>query len=222
MSGRQMDEDASIADLPWASVFDPAANIRALSAIQARGFRAATEVVDRFVRMAARGFEDSRGESGAQAGDRGDAGYPEADELLASWQTMVGQLGRSIMSATAGPGAGVDLVAKSVDGEVRLAAGGSGVVAVEVWLHNRGPTEIGDVSLRVGDLLTHDGAVFPAAALQFEPGVVTMPARCSRGVVLQATVSSEHRPGRYRGTILAEGHADVWLPLVLDIDTPVS
>ena len=35
-------------DLPWASVFDSAANMRALSAIQADGFRAASELVDRF------------------------------------------------------------------------------------------------------------------------------------------------------------------------------
>ena len=49
MAGRTTGDDGSIADLPWASVFDPEANARALSAIQARGFRAATEVVDRFV-----------------------------------------------------------------------------------------------------------------------------------------------------------------------------
>ena len=56
MSSRVGDDDGSIADLPWASVFDPAANARALSAIQARGFRAASEVVDRFVRITERGF----------------------------------------------------------------------------------------------------------------------------------------------------------------------
>ena len=37
-------------DVPWASVFDPAANLRALTTIQAEGFRAASEIVDRVVR----------------------------------------------------------------------------------------------------------------------------------------------------------------------------
>ena len=35
---RGMSDDGSNANLPWASVFDPAANARALSAIQAEGF----------------------------------------------------------------------------------------------------------------------------------------------------------------------------------------
>ena len=47
-------------DLPWASVFDSAANMRALSAVQADGFRAASELVDRFVRMAAAGLDGSK------------------------------------------------------------------------------------------------------------------------------------------------------------------
>ena len=51
MVARQPD-DGSIADLPWGSVFDPAINARALNAVQARGFRAARELVDRFLSMA--------------------------------------------------------------------------------------------------------------------------------------------------------------------------
>ena len=45
-------DDGSISDLPWATVFDPVANARALSAIQARGFSAATQLVDRFIKIA--------------------------------------------------------------------------------------------------------------------------------------------------------------------------
>ena len=45
-------EDGAIGEAPWASVFDPDANLRAVGEIQARGFRAASEVVDRFVRLA--------------------------------------------------------------------------------------------------------------------------------------------------------------------------
>ena len=45
-------DDGTISDLPWAAVFDPVANARALSAIQARGFSAAAQLVDRFVQIA--------------------------------------------------------------------------------------------------------------------------------------------------------------------------
>src|ERR1700722_16222736 len=50
LNNRGFRDDGTIDDLPWASVFDPAANARALSAIQAEGFRAASRIVDRFVR----------------------------------------------------------------------------------------------------------------------------------------------------------------------------
>ena len=49
---RGLSDDGSIGDLPWTAVFDPVANARALSAIQAEGFRAATRLVDRFVTIA--------------------------------------------------------------------------------------------------------------------------------------------------------------------------
>lgn len=217
MSGRQMDEDASIADLPWASVFDPAANVRALSAIQARGFRAATEVVDRFVRMAARGFDGPTGAFGTGDGGGGDSNYPEAGEMFASWQTMMGQLGKTVLSAAAGAEPGLDLANSAASGEMRLEVFGPGVAATEVWLHNRGSIDMGTLRMRAGDLLAHDGMVFPAQRLRFEPAVLEMPARCSRGIVLEADVSGDYAPGHYRGTILVDGHADAWLPLVLHI-----
>src|SRR3984957_4436147 len=50
LNNRGFRDDGTIDDLPWASVFDPAANARALSAIQAEGFRAASRIVDQFVR----------------------------------------------------------------------------------------------------------------------------------------------------------------------------
>jgi hypothetical protein len=30
-------------------------------------------------------------------------------------------------------------------------------------------------------------------------------------------VADDIRPGRYRGTLLADGHTDVWLPVVLTV-----
>jgi hypothetical protein len=44
-----------------------------------------------------------------------------------------------------------------------------------------------------------------------------MVARCSRGVTIQVDVSDDIRPGHYRGTLLADGYPDIWLPVVLSV-----
>jgi hypothetical protein len=218
MASRAMDDDASIADLPWASVFDPAANVRALGAIQARGFRAATEVVDRFVRLTDRGFgAPSAPSSGEQSEGVDSATYPELSRIVASFQSAVSQLGQSVRSAPPSPEPTLDLLNSASTGEVCLEAAEAGPAATEVWLHNRGLEDLGKVALRCSDLLSHNGAVIDAARIRFEPDVVPMPARCSRGVTVEVDVSQEHPSGRYRGTMLADGHDDVWLPVVLHI-----
>ncbi|PEG36614.1 hypothetical protein CQY20_18530 [Mycolicibacterium agri] len=216
-----MDDDAGIADLPWASVFDPAANVRALSAIQARGFRAATEVVDRFVRITEMGFAAPTGP------DDEDAAFemprvPEIGRIVKSLQKVISQLGESALSGSTSAEAGLDLVNSATTGEVRLDAVESGSTATEVWLHNRGPVDMGKVRLRCSDLLSHDGAVISSSCVRFEPDVVPMPARCSRGVTIEIDLVPDQLPGCYRGTLLADGHADVWLPVVLNVKTSGS
>ena len=42
-----------------------------------------------------------------------------------------------------------------------------------------------------------------------------MVARCSRGVTVEIDVPDDIAPGNYRGTLLADGHPDIWLPVVL-------
>ena len=73
MSGKGAGDEGAISDVPWALVFDPAINVRALGEIQARGFRAAADLVDRFVKIAdsnpaaatvADGVESDRRETG--------------------------------------------------------------------------------------------------------------------------------------------------------------
>jgi hypothetical protein len=217
MAGRTND-DGSIADLPWASVFDPAANVRALSAIQARGFRAATEVVDQFVRITGRGFATPNSSDSGEQSENGDAkSVPDFGRMMASWQQLMSQLGKTVLGAAKSSEATLDLVNSAATGEAYLEATEPGVTAAEVWLHNRGSEDFGTVRLRCSDLLSHDGALIPASCIRFEPDVVPMPSKCSRGVTVEASVAQEHSPGRYRGTVLADGHADVWLPIVLNI-----
>lgn len=223
MDGKAMNEDGSIADLPWASVFDPAANVRALSAIQARGFRAATEVVDRFVRLTERGFGAPTASAEGDQPDGHDPGrYPEMGRIVKSLQNAVVQLGESALGATKSSEPGLDLGNSAATGEARLEASEPGPAVTEVWLHNRGPVDLGKVRLRCSDLLSHDGAVVDSSRIRFEPDVVPMPDRSSRGVTVEVDVPQECAPGCYRGTLLADGHSEVWLPVALTVKSHAS
>ena len=141
MTDRGFNDDGTIDDLPWASVFDPAANARALSAIQAEGFRAASRIVNRFVRAV-----EPKAEAPVSDTDRGDRsaggdGIQEFERLTRAWWSMAGQFLLRSLPATA----------KTGSDPVSLDVGGSGTprgvnldVAVgesassEIWLHNRG------------------------------------------------------------------------------------
>lgn len=231
MTNRGPGDDGAISDLPWASVFDPAINVRALGEIQARGFKAATELVDRFVRM---NFPDGVTRSSAETASsptveqddtRNATKIPDPERLLASWKSIVGQLTQSLRGTPASnqtSTAAFDLMNDNASGQIALEAAEPGAVSTEVWLHNGGPTDMGKVRLRCNDLLAHDGTVIPAQMVRFKPDTVPMPARCSRGVTVEVDVADDLPPGCYRGTLLADGHPDVWLPIALTIKPQVS
>jgi len=62
--------------------------------------------------------------------------------------------------------------------------------------------------------------VIGAAALRIDTAMVPMPARSSRGVTVTIDVGPDVRPGVYRGTLLATGDPDLWLPIVLTVRLP--
>jgi hypothetical protein len=143
---------------------------------------------------------------------------------LASWKGIIGQLTQSLRGVAAPTDAGTaafDLTNDDSTGRISLEATEPGAVSTEVWLHNGGPTDLGKVWLRCSDLLAHDGTVIPAQMVRFEPDTVPMPARCSRGVTVEVDVADDLPPGCYRGTLLADGHPDVWLSIALTIKPQV-
>jgi hypothetical protein len=206
-------------DLPWSSVFDPAANMRALSAIQADGLRAASELVDRFVRIAAAGLGGS--ESTAPRGNREPVdvyGATGLEPFVTSWWAIVDQLLRISSPRREGDtaeadSATLDLAAAQARGRLQLYALAPGAATAEVWLHNRGPVDMGKVALRCSDLLSHDGRVIAARMMRFEPDIVPMPSRSSRGVTVEIDIDEPVPPGSFRGMLVADGHPDVWLPI---------
>jgi hypothetical protein len=203
-------EDGTIDDLPWATVFDPAANARALSAIQAEGFRAASRIIDRFVRTV--------GSNGRTADGAGPAGPQEFERLARAWWSTVGQfLLRSMPARESGAAVALDVNNPGSRDALTLEASPSGSARAEVWLHNRGSEGCPDVRLQSSDLLSHDGALICADAVLMDIAVVSMPRRSSRGVAITVNVAPGVRPGVYRGTLLAVGHPGLWLPVVLTV-----
>lgn len=223
MTDRGFNDDGTIDDLPWASVFDPAANARALSAIQAEGFRAASRIVNRFVRSV-----EPRAEGPAADADTGDDtpaadGIQEFERLTRAWWSMAGQfLLRSLPATAKSAGESVSLDVngpgspRGVNFDVAVGESASS----EVWLHNRGTDDHGNVRLHASDLLGHDGSVISAAAVCIDTEVVPMPARSSRGVVVTVDVGPQVSPGVYRGTVLASGNPGLWLPVTLTVRLP--
>jgi hypothetical protein len=231
LSNRGFREDGTIDDLPWASVFDPAANARALSAIQTEGFRAASRIVDQFVRVVRPGTNDeatappadsSSGNAAVSPNDAVD-GSSELERLTRAWWSMVGQ--SLLRSTPRTPPAGSESVSLDVNNPnsrraINIEAPVGGSANSEVWLHNRGSDDRGDVRLRCSDLLSHEGKVIGAAAVRMDPVVVPMPTRSSRGVAITIDIAPEVPPGVYRGTLLASGHPDLWLPMMLTVRLP--
>jgi hypothetical protein len=218
--------------LPWATVFDPAANVRALSAIQADGLRAASELVDRFIRIAANGLNGNGSEASPTAEDRaGDRdtdlfGASGLEPLVTSWWSMVDRFLQNSVPHGAHGGqptsASLDLASGIATGEVRLETAAPGSATTEVWLHNGGPADLGEVRLRCGDLLAHDGTTITARHLRFDPDVVVLPARSSRGVDVDVDVGEHVAPGDYRGLLLAHGYPDLWVPIHLVVHPRAS
>lgn len=221
-------ERGSTDDLPWASVFDPAANARALSAIQAEGFRAASQIVDRFIRIVTpEAGADGGGGSSEQIVTSAAASNVVSDleTLTRSWWSMVG---RMLLQSAPSAGTGsdgattLDLANAESTGQVDLVADVGGSASTEVWLHNRGADDLGQIALRCSDLLSSDGHLFQSESITLEPAVVPMPARSSRGIAMNVRVAEYVRPGMYRGTLLVEGHPKLWLPVGLVVSMPAT
>lgn len=202
--------------IPWTSVFDPTLNVRALGEIQARGFRAATELVDRFVRLTEGA---TTAPSVAQpAKDEGPTDTTDAgvDRMLERWERLAGQLAGVLRSGKTGTDDRppvVDLVSATATGVVAWHAFGAGSATAEVWLHNRDAVDLGDVRLRCSDLMSDDGSVISADRVSFDPGSVSMVSRSSRGVAVDVDLDGDEPSALYRGTIFVEGYREVWLPV---------
>jgi len=218
--------NGDIHDVPWASIFDPAANVRALTAVQAEGFRAASELVDRFVRMVAT-RPDGAASSMRQASplsneQRADLlGATDIEPLIRSWWAMAGQFLMGGAPQTPPPAAGVspalDFTGSTTAGRLEFETEAGSSATAEVWLHNSADADVGRIRLRCSELMADDGSVIEAAACRIDPKSVPVPGRSSRGVGITVKVANKTTPGLYRGTVMVEGRPELWLPVALTV-----
>ncbi|MDO3637657.1 hypothetical protein Q2100_18100 [Mycolicibacterium sp. KC 300] len=222
MAERGLGDDSTLLDLPWAAVFDPAANARALGAVQSQGLRAATELVDRFVTVFAEGESSgSRDDSddNATATTRNAAPDARVDGLFSAWQNLISKITPTAgtSNAAAGGVATLDVVGGLPANTVHLTVTGAGAAHTEVWLHNGGPDDLGEVRLRSSELLGHTGHSIAAAQVTFDRRSVPLPPRTSVGTVVTVQVPDGTPPGVYRGTLLVDDHPDLWLSMMLTV-----
>jgi hypothetical protein len=218
--------NGDIHDVPWASIFDPAANVRALTAVQAEGFRAASELVDRFVRMVATrpdgGAATVRQAAPLSAEQRADLlGATDVEPLIRSWWAMAGQFLMGGAPQTSAPVAAIspalDFTDSAASGRLEFETEVGGTATGEVWLHNAADHDLGRICLRCSELMAEDGSVIDAAATRLNPKAVPVPGRSSRGVGVTAKVAKKVKPGVYRGTMFVEGRPELWLPVALTV-----
>jgi hypothetical protein len=222
------------------SWLDPTTGVQALVEVQRRGLLAAGDLVDRLTRTLDGDTGDGGGSgrppgdvaAGAAASDSGSPGSAAraADDLVQLWMDVV-RLGLDLFGQVVAPrpdvrpdggadGATVDLATGASTGLVRIrvtspepGSGGRGSVGSrqEIWMHNGSGEHFTGLALHCGDLRASDGSVLPAGAVQFDPQVIDLPARSSRGIVV--SVQADAPPGIYRGVVLTAGLPEVWLPI---------
>jgi hypothetical protein len=232
VSEREIGDNGNFADLFFASILDPEANIRRLTAIQAEGFRAASELVDRFVRIASpngNGTDYSKKPPVKPNNEDGNGENTDGaiiEPLLRSWLSVTDQFLRGSRQLADGTSEGglptLDLEKAQAQGALDVTCRTPGVARGEVWIHNRGLGNLGDVRLRCSELLAHDGHVISSAAIEFEPETVPMPGRSSRGISIKVLVDHEVPPAKYCGTLLAEGFPDLAIPVTVTVRSQAS
>lgn len=219
-------------DRPWSSVFEPAANARALADIQAQGLRAAGELVERLIRAV---DGDRRRATPADGTEPDTAALPEppgggATRVVEVWLDLLRQTADSFgrLTSSGAPGAptgqiAVDVTSGVSSGELRVELATTDTEADrEVWLHNGTAAAVGPLRLHCGVPRSSDGIDLDAG-VSFEPEQVDeLPARSSRGVAVSVRATGSPAPGSYRAVVQAAGIDDLWLPLVVVVPEPVT
>jgi hypothetical protein len=217
--------------VPWASVFDPEANARALEQIQRRGLQAAGDLVDRLVSVVDGNGARDRGADHEPTSNG--AAAPGGADPFSGWvdlmtQTVQAMARLSVPDAEAAPQptggpAWVDVASGRDAGtfELRVDATSSEHEVEELWLHNPSGRALGPLCIHVGELRTPEGWAVPGGVVRPDPASVPeLPARSSRGVSVSIAAPAALTPGRYRGLLQIDGAGAVALRVELSVTGP--
>jgi hypothetical protein len=204
--------------------FGVLAGTRFLGEIQAEGLRAAGALVDRLVHLV-----DGPGQTvGSIHDDGAPVGPPPVAEkamgAVTPWVEMWSDLvQRTLDTLQRVRGTSTDPVSGAaqleVDGSLvpshplRLEVPAGGSARSEMWLHNGSAQPHEALAPRCGPLVAADGSTL-RATVAFDPALVdALPARSSRGFLVEVEVDGPASPGTYRGTVQVRGAPAVWMPI---------
>lgn len=225
-TGRQ---DAGAGGLPWSSLLDPVANAKALGDVQARGLRAAGELVERLVRSVD-GERAAEGAAPADGGaEPGAAPTGDASRLLEVWIDLLRRtadsFGRLTDRPAGGPaahaGAAVDVGTGAATGRVRLVVSPTGEgPPAELWVHNGTAVDLGPIGLHAGELRSTAGDRVDAV-VTFDPAQLhDVPARSSRGIAVGLAADGTLPPGTHRALVQVAGAPDLCLAIEVVVEDP--
>jgi hypothetical protein len=187
--------------------FDPVTGMRAVADIQAEGFRAAGELIERMVRSEPDG-----------PGPRPSSAAGDWTALVDAWTDL---LQRTVagLARPGKPGEVTVAVGSSGAGpELRLELPRQGEPGVEVWLYNGSFSDVGPLALHCGPLSDPEGNLLDGVQVRFDPAEVPLlPGRSSRAVRVSLATAGSPRRGIYRGAIQARGAPGLWLPFEVAI-----
>jgi hypothetical protein len=211
---------AGDSSVPWASLFDPIANARAVAEIQAQALRAAGDLVERVTGRVDGASTPPVASPAAGDGDDAPAGG-DGSALIETWIALLQRAAEAFGQAfntdrNEGARVEIDLDTDSQTNRLLLEVDDSGVVTSgsrELWLHNGTTTAIGPLQFHTGELRSADGEIL-AATVAYDPqSVDSLPARSSRGIGVSIEKDGELASGTYRGLIQIAGAQQVWLTL---------
>jgi hypothetical protein len=187
--------------------------------IRDMGFRAASEVVDRFIRL---------------MGDDPRPGQP-AGEDRSAFRQLRADLARAV-------DANLDLVRRAFDlyaGAVDRLLGGDTEAdrrhfhmpavlpghqaSSTLWIHNTTSAAVSGLRLHGSNLVSHNQGTISADAWRFEPTEIDIaPPGCSLPVAVELGVSGDTAPGIYRGHVFVANLPGEYMTVEIEVVQPIN
>jgi hypothetical protein len=187
--------------------------------IRELGFRAASEVVDRFIRL--------MGEEPRQASP------PAGEDRSAAFRQLRADLARAV-------DANLDLVRRAFDlysGAIDRFLGGGETdrhiklpavlpghqASSTLWIHNTAAAAAASLRLHGSDLVNHNGKIIPGAAWRFEPEEIGIaPPGASMPVAVNLEVGSDTTAGIYRGHVFVTNLPGEYVTVEIEVVQPAD